>query len=375
MRRWLDNIGLLVAKELRSVMKDVTLVALILFAFTVAIQLVASGVRVEVFNTSVAIIDNDHSELSRRLRAAIAPPYFKAPVDIARADVGDAMDKGRDIFVVEIPARFEADVLAGRSPTVQILIDATAMTQAQIGSTYFQQIFLSEALDFLHARGLTGLLPVRVNSRVVFNPNAQSAWFTSVMQIVTNVTVLSIILVGAAVIREREHGTIEHLLVMPVRASEIAFAKILANGLVILVAAIASLWCVVHLMMGVPLAGSLALFVVAMMLYLFAVTSLGMWMATMAPSMPQFGLLAVPVYAVAYLLSGAATPIESMPLLVKTMAQLLPTTQFVGLSQAVLYRGAGLDVVWPQILAIGAWGAVFVLLALRRFRSMLAQQG
>jgi len=127
--------------------------------------------------------------------------------------------------------------------------------------------------------------------------------------------------------------------------------------------------------MGVPLAGSLALFVVAMMLYLFSVTSLGMWMATMAPSMPQFGLLAVPVYAVAYLLSGAATPIESMPLLVKAIAQLLPTTQFVGLAQAVLYRGAGLDVVWPQILAISAWGGLFVLLALRRFRSMLAQQG
>lgn len=375
MRRWFDNVLLLVAKELRSVMKDVTLVALILFAFTVAIQLVAAGVRVEVFNTSVAIIDNDHSELSRRLRAAIQPPYFKSPEDIARADVGDAMDKGRYIFVIEIPARFEADVLAGRSPSVQILIDATALTQAELGSTYFQQIFVNEALDFLHARGLADQVPVRVNSRLVFNPNAQSAWFTSVMQIVTNVTVLSIILVGAAVIREREHGTIEHLLVMPVRASEIAFAKILANGLVILIAAIASLWFVVHGVMGVPLAGSLALFVLAMMLYLFSVTSLGMWMATMAPSMPQFGLFAVPVYAVAYLLSGAATPIESMPLVVKTFAQLLPTTQFVGLAQAVLYRGAGVRVVLPQLLAIAAWGVLFVALALQRFRSMLAQQG
>ena len=375
MRRWIDNVLLLVAKELRSVMKDVTLVALVLFAFTVVIQLVAAGVRVEVFNTSVAIIDNDHSELSRRLRAAIQPPYFKSPEDIARADVGKAMDKGRYIFVIEIPARFEADVLAGRSPSVQILIDATALTQAELGSSYFQQIFMTEALEFLHARGLADQVPVRVNSRLVFNPNGQSAWFTSVMQIVTNVTVLSIILVGAAVIREREHGTIEHLLVMPVRASEIAFAKILANGLVILIAAIASLWFVVHGVMGVPLAGSLALFVFAMMLYLFSVTSLGMWMATMAPSMPQFGLFAVPVYAVAYLLSGAATPIESMPLVVKTFAQLLPTTQFVGLAQAVLYRGAGVRVVLPQLLAIAAWGVLFVALALQRFRSMLAQQG
>jgi ABC-2 type transport system permease protein len=375
MRRWLANVLLLVGKELRSVMKDVTLVVLILFAFTIAIKLVAEGVRAEVFNASVAMIDNDHSELSRRLRASIRPPYFKAPQDIARADVSDAMDKGRYIFVIEIPARFEADVLAGRAPSVQILIDATAMTQAQLGASYFQQIFTTEALDFLHARGMVALIPLRTTSRLAFNPNAQNQWFTAVMQIVTNVTVLSIILVGAAVIREREHGTIEHLLVMPVRASEIAFAKILANGLVILVAAIASLWLVVHLAMGVPLAGSPGLFVLAMMLYLFAVTALGMWMATMAPSMPQFGLLAVPVYAVAYLLSGAATPIESMPLLVKAAAQILPTTQFVTLSQAVLYRGAGVGIVWPQLLAIGGWGAVFVLLALSRFRSMLARQG
>jgi len=229
MTRWILNVALLSGKELRSVMKDVTLMALILFAFTVAIQLVANGVRAEVMNASVAIMDEDHSELSRRLRDAIQQPYFKPPEDIERSAIGPAMNSGKYIFVIEIPPRFEADTLAGRSPSVQILVDATAMTQAGLGAAYFQQIFAQETLDFLHARGLLEALPVQVESRMHFNPNAQSAWYTSVMQIVTNVTVLSIILVGAAVIREREHGTIEHLLVMPVRASEIAFAKILAN--------------------------------------------------------------------------------------------------------------------------------------------------
>lgn len=375
MTRWLVNVWLLGAKELRSVMKDVTLIVLIVFAFTIAIQLVASGVKAEVSNASVAIVDDDHSELSRRMRDAVRPPYFKSPVDIARGDVASAMDEGRYIFVIEIPPRFEADVLAGRRPIVQILVDATAMTQAGLGASYFQQIFATEVLDFMHAQGLLAQLPIKVTSQTFFNPNSQSAWYTSVMQIVTNVTVLSIILVGAAVICEREHGTIEHLLVMPVRASEIAFAKILANGLVILVASIASLWFVVHGLLSVPLAGSLLLFVAAMMLYLFSVTSLGMWMATMAPSMPQFGLFAVPVYAIAYLLSGAATPLESMPVAVQTVARLLPTTQFVSLSQAVLYRGAGLQTVLGELLMICGWGALFVTLAVQRFRTMLARQG
>jgi ABC-2 type transport system permease protein len=217
-------------------------------------------------------------------------------------------------------------------------------------------------------------LPLRVTGRIRFNPNATSAWYTSVMQIVTDVTVLAIILVGAAVIREREHGTIEHLLVMPVRASEIAFAKILANGFVILVASVASLWFVVHGALDVPLAGSLALFAGSMLIYLFSVTALGMWMATMAPSMPQFGLFAVPVYAIAYLLSGAATPLESMPPTIKALA-VLPTTQFVTLSKAILYRGAGMDVIWPELALICGWGALFVTLAVQRFRAMLARQG
>lgn len=375
MRRWILNVWLLGAKELRSLMKDVTLVLLIVFAFTGAIVVVANGVKAEVSNASVAIIDNDRSELSRQLRDAVRAPYFKPPEDIARADVAPAMDASRYIFVIEIPERFQADVLAGRASSVQLLVDATAMTQAGLGASYFQQIFAQETLEFLRARGLMEQLPLRVTSRIRFNPNATSAWYTSVMQIVTDVTVLAIILVGAAVIREREHGTIEHLLVMPVRASEIAFAKILANGLVILLASIASLWFVVHGVLGVPLTGSLLLFTAAMFLYLFSVTSLGMWMATLAPSMPQFGLFAVPVYAIAYLLSGAATPLESMPSAIRTIALCLPTTQFVSLSQAILYRGAGVRTILPELAIICGSGVFFVAMAVSRFRSMLSRQG
>ena len=375
MRRWLTNVWLLCAKEFASLLRDVTLMALIVFAFTLAILAVADGVRAEVSNASVAVVDDDHSALSRDLRAGIRAPYFKPPVDIARADVARAMDEGRYIFVIEIPPRFEADVLAGRAPDVQILVDATAMTQAGLGVTYLEQIFTQEALVFLRAQGLETMLPVHVVNRARFNPNGVNPWFTSVMQIVTDVTVLAIILVGAAVIREREHGTIEHLLVMPVRASEIALAKIIANGAVILVAALASLGLVVHGWLGVPLAGSVVLFGAGLLIYLFSVTSLGMWLATLAPSMPQFGLLAVPVYAIAYLLSGAATPVESMPAALQKIVVVLPTTQFVSFAQSVLYRGNGVMAVWPQIGVMAVSGVVFLGLALSRFRLMLERQG
>ncbi|CAM2139745.1 MULTISPECIES: ABC transporter permease [Paraburkholderia] len=375
MLQWFRNVARLAHKEIFSLFGDATLMALIAFAFTFAVYSVAKGIKAEVSNASVAIVDADHSELSRQLRAAIQPPYFRPPVDVELRDIDAALDRGTYIFAIEIPPRFEADVLAGRAPSVQVLVDATAMTQAGLGTAYLQQIFVAETLAFLHARNAQAQLPAQAVVHVLFNPNTESYWFTSSMQIVVNITVLSIILVGAAVIREREHGTIEHLLVMPVRASEIAVAKILANGLVIFVVSLLSLVLVVNLWLRVPLEGSLGLFALSTALYLFSVTALGMWLATLAPAMPQFGLLAVPTYAVAYLLSGAATPVQSMPVAMQPFVKLLPTTQFVSLTQAILFRGAGLDIVWPQLAGVSAAGALFLLLALARFRSMLAQQG
>jgi ABC-2 type transport system permease protein len=375
MWRWLSNVWRLSWKELRSLATDVPLMGLILFAFTVSVYTTAKGVKAEVSHASVAMIDGDQSTLSLRLRDALRPPYFQTPRDIAPQDAGDALDRGDFIFVIDIPPRFEADVLAGRSPAIQVTVDATAMTQAGLGVVYLNEIFLREQLDFFHQHGIASMLPAPPVVRLMFNPNNQSEWFSSVMLVETNVTVLAIILVGAAVIREREHGTIEHLLVMPVRPSEIAMAKILANGGVIVLAVWLSLELVIRGWLQVPLPGSVPLFMLGTSLYLFAVTALGILLATMASSMPQFGLLAAPVYVVLYLLSGAATPVESMPELMQHIVQISPTTQYVKLTQAVLYRDAGVRLVLPQLLAVSAAGGLFLVIALTRFRSMLARQG
>ncbi|GCE82135.1 ABC transporter permease [Komagataeibacter diospyri] len=374
MMRWLVNVGLLCGKELRSLLHDRVLLGLIVFAFTAGVLLVADGVKVEVSNATIAFIDEDNSALSRRIRDAVLPPYFKPPVLVDRTQALHGMDEGDYIFVVDIPPRFEADVKAGRTPVIQLRVDATAMTQAGLGTEYLNEIMLGEVNDMLHVPALVDQIPFTAPSRIRFNPNSESKWFTSVMQIVTNITILSIVLVGAAVIREREHGTLEHLLVMPVTASEIAVAKIVTNGLVIFVAAIVSLWLVVHVWLGVPLAGSIMLFAACSLLYLFSATALGIMLATVAPTMPQFGLLVVPVYAVAYLLSGAATPVESMPAAMQVVVRFLPTTQFVNLSQAILYRDAGLGAIIQPLLTVTVTGIVFLVFALARFRSMLARQ-
>jgi ABC-2 type transport system permease protein len=282
------------------------------------------------------------------------------------------MNSGRLVFVLEIAPRFQADLQAGRPATLQLNIDATAMTQAGNGAVYIQQIIAQEIADRQAGRETTPPSSINLVVRARFNPNLDSGWFSSVMQVLNNVTLLTIILTGAALIREREQGTVEHLLVMPVTPVEIMLAKMVANALVILVAAVASLVLVVEWALGVPITGSLLLFVLGTAIYAFAVAALGILLGTLATTMGQFGLLAIPVFVVTQLLSGATTPMESMPIWLQWIMRIFsPTPHFVAFSQGVLYRGAGLDVVWPEIAKIIAIGAAYFAFALARFRKVI----
>ncbi len=372
MRAWIRNILLLGRKELKSLRADPVMFVLIFYVFSVAVYLVATGVRLEVTNASVAYVDQDRSALSRQIVGAILPPNFTAPEEIRADQVDAVMDAGRFVFVLSFPPSFEADVLRGRTPEVQLNVDATAMAQAGNGAAFLQQIIREETTGFLTESDSEGQAPMDMVVRIRFNPNLNAVWFSSVMQIINNISILSVLLTGAALIREREHGTIEHLLVMPVTPSEIMVAKIGANGLAIIVAAILSLWLVVQTALNVPVAGSVPLFVLGAVIYLASVTGLGILLATLTSSMPQFGLLALPVLIVMNLLSGSTTPMESMPGVLQVIMQVSPSTHFVAFAQAILYRGAGVGIVWPQIAIMAALGAVFFALALRRFRQSMA---
>ncbi len=372
MRAALRTIYHLGVKELFSLARDPVLVGLILYTFSFAIYTVAHGVKTEVRNASIAFVDEDGSELSRRVRDAFLLPYFKRPEVLGVGEVDAAMDAGRFTFVVDIPPDFQADVLAGRTPTLQLNVDATAMTLAGNGSLYISSIINQEIASFVSRSDGAMALPAVLTVRAKFNPNLESSWFMAVMQIISNVTMLSMIVAGASVIREREHGTIEHLLVMPLVPGEIILAKVWANGLVIVVAAVTSLTLVVKGLLGVQLGGSTALFAFGTAVFLFAMTALGITLATIAKSMPQFGLLTIPFFVVMNLLSGGVTPLEAMPEALQIIMQVAPSKHFTAFAQSVLFRGAGIGIVWPMLAAMAAIGAVLFVIALVRFRATMS---
>jgi ABC-2 type transport system permease protein len=372
MGRWFHNVFRLGLKEFASLGSDKVLVLFIVYMFTFEIYSHATGVSTEVENATVAIVDSDRSALSARIQDGLLKPYFRQPQLVDRSEIDRTMDNATHTFVLDIPPHFEADVLRERVPALQLNIDATAMTQAGVGSSYIESIVQQEARNYLQSRGIEAQLPVTAVARAYFNPNLEGLWFMAITAVIDDVTLLSILLVGAAVIRERERGTIEHLLVMPIRASEIVAAKIWANGLVILAAAGISLTLVVEYLLKVPIEGSIALFLGGAGVYLFATMSLGILLATIANSMPQFSLLALPVILILMMLSGGVSPLESMPEPLQVAIQISPAVHFVKFAQAVLFRAAGIDVVWPHLAVLAALGGAFLALALARFRKMLA---
>jgi ABC-2 type transport system permease protein len=373
MIRWLSNVFHLGVKELASLASDMVLAFFVIYSFSFSIYSEATGITTEVKNAPIAIVDSDRSALSTRIADALLQPYFRRPALIDGSTVDQLMDEGRYPFVLDIPPRFEADVLSGRDPAAQLNIDATAMTQAAVGGGYVASIVQQETTDYLHSRGIERELPVRTVERAFFNPNLEGVWHNAIDALMENLTMLTILLVGAAVIRERERGTIEHLLVMPIRAHEIAAGKIWANALVVAVCGTLSLLIVIEGILRVPIAGSIPLFVIGMAIYLYAIASLGILLATIANTMPQFALLAIPVFLTLNMLSGGPSPLEAMPGPLQVALQISPAMHFVKFTESVLCRGAGIDLVWLHLVAMAVLGAIFLAVALARFRRMLAQ--
>ncbi|MDO5667175.1 MAG: ABC transporter permease [Alcaligenaceae bacterium] len=371
--RALLNIWLLGIKEFWSLLREPMMLILIVYMFSLSIYSSAKAIPDTLNHAAIAIVDEDQSMLSTRIVAAFYPPYFTSPKMITYDQMDVELDNGSSTFVLNIPHGLQRRVLSGEPAEVQLNIDATRMSQAFTGNGYISQIINQEVTEFAQRYRGEAQLPVELSLRARFNPVLDPTWFGGIVQVVNNISMLSLILTGAALIRERERGTIEHLLVMPVTSAEIMMSKIWSMSVVVLVAALSSLIFVVQKGLGVPIEGSILLFAAGAAVFLFSITSMGIFMATIANNMPQFAMLLIITLMPMQMLSGGVSPRESMPDLVQYVMLLAPTSHFIDLSQAILFRGAGFDVVWVQFVALAAIGMVLNWLSLRRFKEAIVQ--
>lgn len=373
--RPLINTFWLTGKELKSVLGDPVMVILIAWSFVVAVMLEAQGAGDTVRNASIAVVDEDRSPLSRRIPDALMPPWFQTPVAMSADQAAAAMDRGEIMFVLSFPPRFAADAIAGRVPAAQLLTDATAVSQAQLGTDYLRNIVQQEVRVFLATGPDVAQPELKLELRRAFNPNGNPVWFKAMSSLLNQLSVLTIALTGAAMLREREHGTIEHLMVMPLSPAEVAVSKVLATMIVVLAAFTGSLLIVVRGVLDVPVAGSMPLLVGGAAVYLWAASAIGMLLGTLARSMAQFALLVIMVIIPVIMLSGGMGAVESQPDTVQKLTQALPSRHFLAFAKAVAFRGAGLSAVWSQLLLMAGLGAAFFAASLLLFRRSMSVTG
>ncbi len=373
--RTLANIFWLAGKELKSVLGDPVMVVLILWSFIGAVILEASGAGDTVYNAAIAIVDEDGSTLTRQIADALNPPWFQPPLMLGPDEAAAAMDAGRIMFALNFPPDFEADVISGLMPTAQLEVDATAVSQAQLGTDYVSEILISETRAFLTGNPDAPDSSFALELRRAFNPNGDPVWFKSVSSLLNQLSLLTIVLTGAAMLREREQGTIEHLMVMPLTPLEIALSKVLANVVVVLAAFTLSLFFVVQGLLQVPMQGSVGLLLAGTAVYLAAAAAIGMFLGTMARSMAQFALLVIMVIIPIIMLSGGMGAIESQPDLVQRLTLVLPSRHFLAFAKAVVFRGAGLGSVWIELVLMAGLGTIFFTASLVLFRRSMSLGG
>ena len=371
-KRHLENIFYLGGKEILSLCRDPVMIGLILYSFTIAVQSGGESSSGDVVRAPIAVVDEDHSQLSDRIIQAFFPPRFQNAVVIPPQLMDSGLDSSRYTFVLDIPPDFERDVRAGRNPQVQLNIDATEMDQAFLGSNYADTIIMDEVKAYQAGHRQAEQSPINLVVNYKYNPTQTAQWFGGVAELVNQITMLVVILTAAALIREREHGTLEHLLVMPLEPIDIMASKIWSNGVIVLTATVVSLKLIIQGWLGMPMHGSVPLFLFGVALHLLSVTSLGILLGTVARTMPQMGLLVILVIVPLQQLSGGDTPFQNLPQFIQIIMHAAPTMWFLRFAQAILCRGAGFSVVWPSFLAEIVLAGVFIMIALSIFRKSLA---
>ena len=284
------------------------------------------------------------------------------------------LDDGQTMFVLDIPPGFQEDLLAGRPTGVQLQVDTTNTVLAVLGTSYASQIVARFGLEAgLERAGLGGASELQTvpriedDHRVWFNPNQKDEWFMSLSQLLNMITLVAIMLPAAAMVREKERGTVEQLVVSPLSPFQIMFPKVLAMTAVILAGTLPSLGTVVFPVFGVPLRGSFGLFLVVTALYVFTSAGLGLFAATIARNLPQVGMMTILIFAPMVFLSGAWTPPEAMPMWLRAMMIFSPLHHFMDVSFGVFLRGAGMDLLWDSVLAIAPLGGAIFAFGLWRF--------
>jgi len=372
---WLRRLRVLTAKELLQLLRDMALMFVIVYAFTVDIYIAGSGVSLQLNKAGIAVIDSDHTFASRELIYRFRPPYFRLDGEVASNSTSlRLLDEGHIMASLDIPPNFQQHLMEGRQTAVQLQVDTSNAVLGTLAASYAGQIVGKYGLDMaldkagLTAEGLQSLPQIEDRHRVWYNPNQNDAWFFTIAELMTVITVLAIVLPAAATVREKERGTIEQLVVSPLSPIQILLPKVLSMMLVILVGTAISLFLILDLVFDVPFKGSVPLFFCVTLLYVFSTAGLGLVAATLSRNLAQVGMLTIMILAPIILLSGVWTPPEAMLPGFRQAMNFSPLYYYIEMGYGILLKGAGLNILWDSLIGLTLLGSVIFSFGVWRFK-------
>ena len=372
---WGRRLAVMTRKEVLQLFRDIPLMAFLIYSFTVGIYVTGNGMKSQLRNAGLLVYDADRSVSSRELVSRFHLPYFRFDSDLTYPDEGfQRLDRGSSMLVLDIPSRFHEALVAGEPTTVQLLVDTTNSPQGLSAAGYAARIVGQFGQDMAMARnGLAGTslatMPMIVSDhRVWFNQDQNETWFESISHLLRMITVFSVLLPAAALVREKERGTVEQLLVSPLTPVHIMLSKVVAMTFVILIATSVALFGVMRLAFGVPIRGSIALLFSLTALFIVATAGIGVFAATLTKNQAQVGMMTLLVVAPMLLLSGIFTPLEMMPDWVRHLMAFSPLRYFIEIANGILLKGIGIEMLWSQALSMGLLGGSLFGLGLWRFR-------
>jgi ABC-2 type transport system permease protein len=362
----------MVVKELRQLFRDPKTKRVIFVAPIIQLILFGYAVNTDVRNVATALVDHDRTAESRALVSSFtASGYFRVTESSDRtADLGRALDRGSATVALEIPAGFAADMAAGRSPAVQLLVDGTNSNTATVAQGYALKIVQAHGRRVAAERGVVLPASIDLRTRAWFNSSLESQVYNVPAVIGVIVLLMCLLLTALAVVREREVGTLEQLLVSPLSATELMLGKTIpVAGIAMmqmgLVTTVALLW------FDVPLRGSVPALLAAAALFILAGLSFGLFISTISATQQEAFLAMFLFILPAIILSGFLYPIDTMPEFFQQLTLINPLRHFLEIVRGIFLKGSGLRELWPQFLTLMGMAGAGLVVATRRFKATL----
>ncbi len=376
--RW-HRIRHLVRKEFVQLRRDPRMLRLIIVAPILQLVIFGYAVTTDIRNIPTAVVDSDGSRESRELVARFTNTgYFQIRHVLSRPqDLEPLMDGGVVQVGILIPKGFARSLARGESAPLQVVVDGTDSTTAGMVLGYVSGLLRSYSMEVMETRlQRTGIRVYRLplieeRMRVWFNPDLKSVNYMVPGVLCTILLIITMLLTSMAIVREREIGTLEQIIVTPIRAVELMAGKVIPFVLLgfldmVLILLVATLW------FGVPLRGSLLLLFALAMVFLLTTLGLGLFISTVSHTQQQAMMTAFFIILPSILLSGFIFPVENMPRPIQWVTYLIPLRYFLNIVRGIFLKGVGIEVLWSDALALLVIGLTVFALASRRFTKRMA---